>query len=154
MKAFSLQLKTFESINGKRVFCSYYDYFSKWFLVQVVKPSWIRVSLTSSQQTYLVQPMAASQDVFKPVSSCISSHCLIQKHSRNQRHIFLSINTVSKHICSEYYQYYRQGAILASNDYISRHYNSFIYILQYTLFWKFPTGPNKNVSRIERCSGN
>ena len=70
------------------ILLSYYRYFSKWLLVQVVKPSWIRVSLTSSQQTYLVQPMAASQDVCKPVCSCISSHCLIQKHSRNQRHIF------------------------------------------------------------------
>ena len=66
---------------------------------------------------------------------------------------FLSINTVSKDICSQYYQYYRQGAILASNDYRSRHYNSCIYILQYTL-WKFPAGPNKNVGRIERYSGD
>ena len=58
------------------------------------------------------------------------------------------------HICSQYYQYYWHWAILAPNDYISKHYNSCIYILQYTLLWKFPTGPNKNVSRIERCSGD
>ena len=66
----------------------------------------------------------------------------------------LSINTVSKDICSQYYQYYSQGAKLAFNDYISRHYISSIYVLQYKLLRKFPTGPNENVSRIERCSGD
>ena len=132
-------------------FC--YGYFSKWPLAQVVKLSWIKVPPTSSHQTYLIQTMAASQDVFKAVCSCILSHCLIQKHTKESKAYCLSINTVSSDICSQYFQYYWQGVILASNDYITRHYNSCIYILQYTLLWKFPTGPNINVSRIERCPG-